>query len=242
MNERIIRAARHHESEPNGARASLLALFDAAVKAAKPDLCVPQHLPSPPRGRTVVAGAGKTAAAMARAVESNWSSQLAGFVVTRYGHAVECREIIVAEARRPVPDSSAVKSAERILLLTNDLGPDDLLIFLVSGGGSSLLSLPFCCEQGSGCVRLEEKQEICKSLLMSGANIGDMNTVRKHLSSIKGGRLAAAAYPTRVVTLAISDVPGDDPSIIGSGPTVADPTTCDDAIAVLRKHHISTSD
>lgn len=213
-------------------RALLRRLFDAAVAAADPARCLPPHLPEPPRGRTIVVGAGKAAAAMARAVEGAWQGDLSGLVATRYGHAVPCDRIEVVEAAHPVPDAAGRAAAGRILDMVGDLGEEDLVLCLVSGGGSALLSLP---AQG---VSLEQKQAVNKALLRSGATIGEMNCVRKHLSAVKGGRLAAAAWPARIVTLLISDVPGDDPSVIASGSTVGDPSTRDDALAILRKYAI----
>jgi hydroxypyruvate reductase len=213
-------------------RGVLRRLFDAALGAADPARCVPAHLPPPPSGRTVVVGAGKAAAAMARAVEEAWPGPLSGLVVTRYGHGLPCRRIEVVEAAHPVPDAAGQQAAARILELVRGLGPDDLALCLISGGGSALLAL------GAGGVSLADKQAVNRALLKSGANIAEMNCVRKHLSAIKGGRLAAAAAPARVVSLLISDVPGDDPSVIGSGPTVPDPTTFADARAVLAKYGI----
>lgn len=207
-------------------------LFDAAVEAASPATCLPAHLPAPPLGRTVVIGAGKAAAAMARAVEDHWQGELSGIVVTRYGHGVACRQIEVVEAAHPVPDAAGRDAAVRILEQVQGLGEDDLVLCLISGGGSSLLALP------APGLTLEDKQAVNKALLRSGANIGEMNCVRKHLSAIKGGRLAAACAPARVVTLMISDVPGDDPAVIASGPTVADPTSNADALAILEKYAI----
>src|ERR1700726_467133 len=213
-------------------RTLLRDMFDAAVAAAAPALCVPKYLPEPPKGRTVVVGAGKAAAAMAAAVEANWSGPIEGLVVTRYGHAVPCRHVEVIEAAHPVPDAAGREAARRILARVGGLGPDDFVLCLLSGGGSSLLALP------AAGVTLEDKQAINRELLRSGAHIGEMNTVRKHLSAIKGGRLAIAAVPARVVSLMISDVPGDDPSVIASGPTVPDPTTSAAAIAILEKYRI----
>ncbi len=208
-------------------------LFKAALAAADPALAVPNNLPPPPSGRTIVVGAGKAAAAMARAVEDNWSGPLTGLVVTRYGHAVECRHIEVVEAAHPVPDLAGRKAAARILETVQGLNADDLVLCLISGGGSALLALP------APGLTLEDKQGINRALLASGADIAQMNCVRKHLSAIKGGRLAAAAAPARVVTLVISDVPGDNPAIIASGPTVPDPTTLDDARAILERYGIA---
>lgn len=207
-------------------------MFDAAVAAASPALCVPPNLPGPPTGRTIVIGGGKAAASMAAAVEANWPGQLEGLVVTRYGHGVPCERIEVVEAAHPVPDQAGRDAAGRLMALAESAGPDDLVLCLISGGGSALLALP---AEG---LTLEDKQAVNRALLKSGANITEMNCVRKHLSAIKGGRLAAAAAPARLVSLIISDVPGDDPAVIASGPTVADPTTSADAIAILRKYDI----
>jgi hydroxypyruvate reductase len=208
-------------------------MFDAAVAAALPARCVPPHLPAPPKGRTLVIGGGKASAAMARAVEEHWQGPLEGLIVTRYGHAVRCERIEIVEASHPVPDEAGRRGAERMLEMVRGLGPDDLVLCLMSGGASSLLALP---AEG---LTLEDKQAMNRALLRSGANIGEMNCVRKHLSAIKGGRLAAAAAPACVLTLAISDVPGDDLSVIGSGPTVPDPTTFADALAVVEKYGLA---
>jgi len=213
-------------------RAFLRRLFDAAVAAADPMRCVPPHLPVPPKGRTLVLGAGKGSAAMAKAVEDHWSGELSGLIVTRYGSGVPCRRIEVVEAAHPVPDAKGRETARRILDLARTARPDDLVLCLISGGGSALLALP---AEG---VSLEDKQAVNRALLACGATISEMNCVRKHLSAIKGGRLAAAAAPARVVTLLISDVPGDDPATIASGPTVPDPTTFADARAVFAKYGI----
>ena len=212
--------------------ALLRRLFDAALAAADPAEAVPRFLPRPPKGRTIVVGAGKAAGAMARAVEDNWDGDLEGLVVTRYGHAVPCRRIEVVEAAHPVPDRAGLDATGRILQMVQGLGPDDLVLCLISGGGSALLSLP------ADGISLEEKQVVNKALLRSGAAIDEMNCLRKHLSAIKGGRLAAAAAPARVVSLLISDVPGDDPAVIASGPTVPDPTSFADALAILEKYRI----
>ncbi len=215
-------------------RQLLRAMFDAAVSATSPMLCVPPLLPKPPKGRTLVIGAGKAAASMAAAVEAHWPWPLDGLVVTRYGHSVPCSRIKVIEAAHPVPDAAGLEAARAVLSAASSLGPDDLLLCLISGGGSSLLTLP------AGDLTLADKQEINLALLKSGAHIGEMNTVRKHLSAIKGGRLAIAAHPARVSALVISDVPGDDPSVIASGPTSADRTTSAEALIVLRKYGIET--
>lgn len=217
-------------------RRFLRTLFDAAVAAAAAESCVPQHLPEPPVGRTVVVGAGKAAAAMARAVERAWPAELSGLVVTRRGHAVSCESIEVIEAAHPVPDAAGREAAGRVLDEVRQLSSDDLVLCLLSGGGSALLSSP------PPWLAFEQKQRISETLLRSGASIADINCVRKHLSSIKGGQLGMACHPARVVTLAISDVPGDDPSVIASGPTVGDPTSSEDALAVLRDHGIELPD
>ena len=213
-------------------RALLAEMFSAAVNAAQPEHCIPPHLPAPPRGRTVVIGAGKASAAMARALERHWPGELGGLVVTRYGYAVSCERIEIVEAAHPVPDAAGLEAAGRMLDLVGGLTADDLVICLISGGGSSLLPLP-----GDG-VTLEDKQAINRALLKSGATISEMNCVRRHLSSIKGGRLAAACHPARVVNLLISDVPGDNPRDIASGPTVADPSTCSEALEITRRYGI----
>ncbi len=215
-------------------------LYDVAVQRALPLLNTAAYLPSPPQGRTLVLGAGKAGGAMAQAVEALWpqDAPLSGLVVTRYGHTpprpAGLRERIeVVEASHPVPDAAGLQAAERILALTHGLTANDLVLCLISGGGSALLTLP------ADGIRLQDKQEINRQLLASGANIAEMNCVRKHLSRIKGGRLAAACAPARVVTLTISDVPGDDPSIIASGPTLADASTCAQALAILQRYAIA---
>jgi hydroxypyruvate reductase len=220
-------------------QAFLRQLYDAAVLRALPLHNTAAYLPSPPKGRTVVLGAGKAGGAMAQAVEALWPADkpLSGLVVTRYGHTPERpagvpERIEVVEASHPVPDAAGLAAAERILALTQGLTADDLVLCLISGGGSALLTLP------ADGLTLADKQRINKDLLNSGASIGEMNCVRKHLSRIKGGRLAAACAPAQVVTLTISDVPGDDPSVIASGPTVPDVTTCADAWAILQRYKI----
>ncbi len=216
--------------------AKLLRLaFDAAVAAANPQHRLPAFLPSPPSGKTVVVGAGKAAASMARAVEEHWQGELTGLVVTRYGHGVPTSRIKVIEASHPVPDVAGMGAAKQIMESVSGLGPNDLVLCLISGGGSALLALP------APGIRLEDKQAIGRALLKSGASIQEFNCVRKHLSAIKGGRLAVAAAPAKVVTLVISDVPGNDPSIIASGPTVPDPTTTADALGVLEKYRVEIS-
>lgn len=217
---------------PSAARALLRSMFDAAVAAAQPGLCLPQHLPQRPAGRVIVIGAGKASAAMARVVEQHWDGKIEGLVVTRYGYGVPCERIEIVEAAHPVPDAAGHQAARRILNLVQGLSQDDLVLCLISGGGSALLSLP------APGITIEQKQAVNKALLASGATIAEMNCVRRHLSAIKGGRLAAACAPARVVTLLISDVPGDDPIDIASGPTVPDPTSCADALAIIARYRI----
>jgi glycerate 2-kinase len=207
-------------------------MFDAAIASAQPALCVPPYLPQPPRGRFIVIGAGKASAAMARAVEEHWSGPLSGLVVTRYGYGVPCDHIEIVEAAHPVPDAAGMLAAKRMLQMVESLSADDLVLCLISGGGSALLPLP------APGLSLGIKQNISRALLASGASIGEMNCVRRHLSAIKGGRLAAACHPARVLTLLISDVPGDRPIDIASGPTVGDPTTCADALNIARRYEI----
>lgn len=216
-------------------RELLRRMFDAAIKAVQPSHCIAAHLPSPPAGRTFVIGAGKASAAMAKAFEDHWPGALTGVVVTRYGYAVPCRRIEIVEAAHPVPDTAGMEATRRIRELVHGLSENDLVVCLISGGGSSLLTLPL---EG---LTLEEKQAINRALLKSGASISEMNCVRRHLSAIKGGRLAVACHPAKVVTLLLSDVPGDDPMNIASGPTVADPTTCADALEVMRRYDIEMS-
>jgi glycerate 2-kinase len=211
-------------------------LFDVAVAAADPLACLPAHLPPQPTGRTIVIGAGKAAASMAKAVEDNWQRPLTGMVITRYAHGLPLKHIKVVEAGHPMPDAAGAKAADKILELLVDLTEDDLVLCLVSGGGSSLLAKP------GGTITLDEKKQVTKELLACGANITEMNILRKHLSAIKGGRLALAAAPAKIVTLMISDVPGDDPAIIASGPTIPDTSTSEDALAVLRKYQIRIPD
>jgi len=214
-------------------RQLLRKMLDAAIDAATPSRLIKSHLPEKPAGRTIVLGAGKAAATMAREVDEHMAGPVEGLVVTRYGHAVPCDHIEVIEAAHPVPDEAGRAAAERILKLAEGAGEDDLVLCLISGGASALLALP---AEG---LSLDDKQAINKALLESGADITQMNTVRKHLSAIKGGRLAAAAYPAKVVSLLISDVPGDDPAVIGSGPTVPDPTTFQDALEILSRFKIT---
>ncbi len=209
-------------------------MFDAAIASAQPSHCVPPHLPDSHEvsGRMIVIGAGKASAAMAHAVEMHWPGPLSGLVVTRYGYAVPCKRIEITQAAHPVPDAAGLAAAERMLKLVRGSSESDLVLCLISGGGSSLLPLP------APGLTLDDKQNVNRALLKSGATISEMNCVRRHLSAIKGGRLAAACHPARVVTLLISDVPGDDPVDIASGPTVADPTTCDDALAIIGRYGI----
>lgn len=216
----------------------LRAMFDAAIASAQPAVAVPPHLPDPAsvKGRLVVIGAGKASAAMARAVEQHWGGpreRLTGLVVTRYGYRVACEHIEIIEAAHPVPDEAGLKAAERIKQVVQGLSADDVVLCLISGGGSALLPAP------APGLALADKQDINAQLLKSGASIGEMNCVRRHLSTIKGGRLAALCHPARVLTLLISDVPGDQLPDIASGPTVADPTTCADALALLERYRIS---
>lgn len=213
-------------------QALLRSMFDAAVASALPERSLAPHLPEPPKGKTIVVGAGKAAAAMARALEAHWPAPLEGLVITRYGHAVPCQRIEVVEASHPVPDDKGRSATSRMLEMVKGLSADDLVIALISGGGSSLLVAP-----GEG-ISLEDKKNLNAALLQSGASISEMNCVRRHVSSVKGGRLAAACYPARVLTLLISDVPGDSPVDIASGPTVADPTTRLDALEILERYRI----
>lgn len=210
----------------------LRGLFDAAVAAADPRRTLPLHLPDPPIGRTLVLAAGKAAASMAKAVEGSWKGPFSGIAVTRYGHGLPCDNIEIIEAGHPLPDDAGAAAAKRFLKSASALTEDDLLLFLVSGGASALLVEP------APGLALAEKQAISRVLLKSGVPIDEMNCLRKHLSAIKGGRLAAAAHPAKVVTLGISDVPGDDPAVIGSGPTVGDFTSCEDAIAIAKRRGI----
>jgi glycerate 2-kinase len=212
------------------ARQFLRSLLDAAIAAADPALCVPQNLPPRPKGRTIVVGAGKASAAMAAAVEKHMPGPVSGLVITRYGHAVPLQHVEVIEAAHPVPDEKGLRATQRLAATLDDLKEDDLVLCLISGGGSALLSAP------AGGLTLADEQDVNRILLASGAPIGEMNCLRKHISALKGGRLAARAFPARLLSLIISDVPGDDPAVIASGPTVADPTTSRDALAVVRKY------
>lgn len=216
--------------------ALLTRMFDAAIASAQPALCVPPHLPSREelgQGRLVVIGAGKASAAMARAVEDAWDGPLTGLVITRYGYNVPCERIEIVEAAHPVPDAAGLAAAQRLMAFVQGLSADDVVLCLISGGGSSLMPLPI------DGLTLEHKQAVNRVLLASGATISEMNCVRRHLSAIKGGRLAAACHPARVITLLLSDVPGDHPVDIASGPTVADPTSCADALAIVERYRIN---
>ena len=214
------------------ARRAVRAMFDAAVASADPHRVLARHLPPPPAGRTVVVGAGKSAASMAAALEAAWPGPLEGVVVTRYGHLARTERVKVIESSHPVPDANSERGARAVLAAVQGLSVDDLVIVLMSGGASALMELP---AEG---LTLETMRAVNAQLLESGAPIGAMNAVRKHLSAIKGGRLAAAAAPARVVTLAISDVPGDDPATIGSGPTVADRSTWADVRAIAERYRL----
>ncbi|MDZ7595431.1 MAG: glycerate kinase [Thiobacillus sp.] len=213
----------------------LLGSFRAAVAAADPAIVLPPHLPAPPRGRTLVVGGGKAAASMAAVVEAHWppDAPLSGLVVTRYRHGLPTRRIEVVEASHPLPDGRGEEAALRMLELASQLGPDDLLLALISGGGSSLLAAPV------EAVSLKELRQVTKALLNAGATIHDINTVRKHLTRLSGGRLAQAANGARTLALIISDVVGDDPTHIASGPCAPDPTTCADALEQLQRFGIA---
>ena len=216
--------------------ALLRRMFDAAVASALPARCVPPHLPTPDElgtGRLVVIGAGKASAAMAQAVEEHWRGPLSGLAVTRHGYGAPCERIEIVEAAHPVPDEAGLHAARRMLEAVQDLRPEDIVLCLISGGGSALLPLPL------PGLTLTDKQAVNRAMLASGATISEMNCVRRHLSAIKGGRLAAACHPARVVALVMSDVPGDQPLDIASGPTVADPTTCQDALDIVRRHRMA---
>ena len=220
------------------ARAALRGMFDAAVAAADPQQMLAKHMPERPKhGRCIVVGAGKAAAVMAAALESAWPDvALSGVVVTRYGHAVPTQHITVLEAAHPRPDANSEAAARQILCAVQGLTKDDLVIALISGGGSALMALP------APGLTLADKQAVNGALLACGATIGEMNVIRKHLSAIKGGRLAAAAAPARLVTLAISDVPGDDPGVIASGPTMPDGSTFADARALVARYKLRLPD
>lgn len=232
-------------SKPSEARKSYIVdpaeflhdLFMVGLASADPLKTVPPHLPAPPKGRTVVIGAGKAAAAMAKAVEDHWpNDRISGSVVTRYDYGVPTRLIEVLEAAHPVPDDAGQQACQIIASKLEGLDKDDLVLALISGGGSALLSAP------AACLSAEEKRAIIKALLKSGATIHEMNCVRKHISAIKGGQLALKAAPARLLTLVISDVPGDDPRTVASGPTLPDHTTQAQALAILEKYNIPVSD
>lgn len=210
----------------------LAELFNAAVNAVNPEKCLLPFLPEPPKGKTLVIGAGKAAASMAKVVEQHWTGEIAGLVVARYDHGVRCEKIEVIEAGHPIPDEAGHHAAARMLSIVQNLTKDDLVLCLFSGGGSALLTLPAIG------ISLKQMQSVNKALIRSGATISEINSVRKHLSKIKGGRLALACAPAQVVTLVISDVPGDDAAMIASGPTFVDDTTCADALAILRSYDI----
>ncbi len=219
-----------HQTILANPRPFLESLFRIAVDAADPALTVAAHLPSPPKGRTIVVGAGKASAAMAAALEKSWRGPLEGLVVTRYGYAVPCSRIEIVEAAHPVPDIAGEQAARRMLDRVSGLTADDLVIALISGGGSALLTLP------PSPLTLADKQAVNRALLASGMPISEMNIIRKHLSGIKGGRLAAAAAPARVATLVVSDIPGDNPALVASGPTIPDDAAPADARALVARH------
>lgn len=225
------------KSKSAGPTQLLRQMFDAAIASAQPALCVPAYLPEPEsvKGRLIVIGAGKASAAMALAVEQAWTGPIEGLVVTRYGYGAPCQRIEIAEAAHPVPDQAGETAARRLINMVSDLTPDDVVLCLISGGGSALLPLA-----GDG-LSLADEKELNRSLLACGASISEMNVVRRHLSGIKGGRLAAACHPARTISLLISDVPGDRPIDIASGPTVGDPTTCQDALAIVKRFGIQLS-
>ena len=215
---------------PTAPRELLTRLFEAAIEAAQPVHCLRRFLPEAPRGRLLVIGIGKASASMAKAFEDHWSGPFTGLALTRYGYQLPCERFEVIEAAHPVPDEAGLFVSQRIMTMVSGLTADDTVLFLISGGGSALLTLPY---EG---ISLADKQAVNRELLRSGANICEMNVIRRHLSAIKGGRLAAACHPARVISLLISDVPGDSPVDIASGPTVADPTTCGDALALVKRY------
>jgi glycerate 2-kinase len=221
-----------NDSTEMAPRVLLRSLFDTALGAVDPLNCVPPFLPPRPKGRTLVLGAGKASARMARAVEAAWEGPLSGLVVTRYGHSERCERITIVESGHPVPDDAGAAAAKQMLSLAREMGPDDLVLALVSGGGSSLITLP---AEG---LSMADLRAVNVALLRCGANINDMNMVRRHLSSIKGGRLAQACGAAAVHTLVVSDVPGDDPAVVASGPTIADHSSPLEALAVLQRHRI----
>src|SRR5690606_15733804 len=216
----------------NDPRPLFTALFDAAVAAAHPDAAIRDALPARPRGRTVVVGAGKASAHMAAAFEAAWDGPLEGVVVTRYGQGAPCRRIEILEAAHPVPDAAGLAASARLFEAVRDLTQDDLVVALVSGGGSALLPSP------PPGMTLADEIAVNEALLASGAPISAMNTVRKHLSTVKGGRLALAAHPAKVVSLIVSDIPGDNPAFVASGPTVADAAGRDEALAIVEAYRL----
>lgn len=220
------------DTDPDPRRQFLVDIFKAAVAVARPEICLARRLPPPPRGRLIVTGAGKAAAAMAQVVEAHYGGRVSGAVVTRHGYGLPTRSIEVLEAGHPIPDEASELAAERMLALARSAGADDLVLFLLSGGGSALMAAP------AAGLSLADKIELNRALLRSGATISEINCVRKKLSRIKGGRLAAEAYPAPIVTLAISDVPGDDPSLIASGPTVTDSSDAAAAASILNRYGI----
>ena len=215
---------------PTAPRELLTRLFEAAIEAAQPVHCLRRFLPEAPRGRLLVIGIGKASASMAKAFEDHWSGPFTGLALTRYGYQLPCERFEVIEAAHPVPDEAGLLASQRIMAMVSGLTADDTVLFLISGGGSALLTLPY---EG---ISLADKQAVNRELLRSGANICEMNVIRRHLSAIKGGRLEAACHPARVISLLISDVPGDSPVDIASGPTVADSTTCGDALALVKRY------
>jgi hydroxypyruvate reductase len=217
---------------PPDAKTFLLDLLQAALRAADPAQQILHHLPAPPKGRTVVVGAGKASGAMAKGLEAHWPGPLSGLVIVPHGYGAPTERITLVEAAHPIPDAAGQAAAARLMSLLDGLTEDDLVIALISGGGSALMTLP------APGLTLEDKRIVTKGLLLCGAPIQDINCVRKHLSAVKGGRLAAAAFPARLQALLVSDVAGDDPSVIASGPTVADPTTTRDALDILRRSKI----
>lgn len=219
--------------ETHEARALLRGLFETAIEAANPMKAVARNLPPKPKGRTVVIGAGKAAIPMAKSLEDNWDGPLEGFVMAPHGYDHDLKRIGVVHGRHPVPDKSSFAAAEKALALASTLGPDDLLIALISGGASALMSKPV------PGITMEEKFGLVRAVLKCGANIAELNCVRKQISAVKGGRLARAAGKARIFTLALSDVPGDDSAIIGSGPTVPDPTRKRDALAILNRYRVA---
>jgi hydroxypyruvate reductase len=219
-------------SSPPDPIAALKSLFEAGIAAVQPDVCLPPHLPSPPPGRLIVVGAGKAAGAMAAVVEQYYPQRLEGLVIVPDGYSVPCERITVIEAAHPVPDMRGEAAAAKIMSLAQSAGPGDMVLALISGGASALMTLP------APGVTLADKRSITQTLLRSGADIAEINCLRKHLSAIKGGHLAAAAAPAQVYSLIISDVVGDDPAVIASGPTVPDPTTCSAALDVVKKYNV----